>query len=295
MTLLTSKIQFNNFEVGEFIEEKKRSYDETVEIIKKFPWNKQREKIVIELTNPSITVEGQNNDYLKFAVFYNGKFVLHYLDNEQVLFTKSFVDINDTYKYLKNYFIGTFDTSDFKKETTWLQHNLKHFVSQDFNYTVASHVVKKFLWSTSAISFAYSIFFILFFLFKKGIHMNGIGIFMILLTMLLVGGGINLILFFNYYFYTKDKILIMSKGNDIFYYGSINSPVEYNKNQIIKFTTIRSRSYKSPINGFALIKIELKDGTIIKVPNLLVDYFSLEQKLFEYPKVDKGGFPFLKI
>ena len=293
MTFLTSKIQFNNFEVGEFIEEKKRTYEDTIEIIENFPWNPQREKIVIELTNPSITVESESNEYLKLGVFFNGKFVLHYLDNEQTLFTKSFIDIKDTYKYLKNYFDETFDTTDFKRERTWLQDNLKHFVSQDFNYTVTAHTVKKFLWSTSAISFAFTIFFIFCFLFRKGIFNYGILIFMIL-NMFLVGGGLNLILFFNYYFYAKDKILIMSKGNDVFYYGSINSPSEYNKNEILQFTIISSRSSRSPINGFAFIKIELKDGTIIKIPNLLVDHYSLEQKLFGYPKVDKGGFPFIK-
>lgn len=167
MTLLTSKIQFNTFEVGEFVEEKKRTYEETVEIIERFPWNEQREKIVIELTNPSITVEGQNNDYLKLSVFFNGKFVLHYLDKEQVLFAKGFADIKYSYQYLKNYFTGTFETTDFKKETTWFQNNLKHFVSQDFNYTVTSPRVKKFLWSTSAISFAYTIFLFYFFYLKK--------------------------------------------------------------------------------------------------------------------------------
>jgi hypothetical protein len=293
MTLLTSKVQFNNFEVGEFVEEKKRNYEETIDLIEKFPWNKQREKIIIELTNPSITIEGQDNHYLKLAVFFNGKFVLHYLDNEQVLFTKSFVDLIDTYKYLEKYFTKTFDTTDFKKQNTWLKHNLNHFISQDFKYTVTSQTVKKFLWSTSAISFAYSLFVILLFLFKGGIRINEIGIVTILLSMFLIGGGLNLILFLNYYNYVKDKILIMSKGNDTFYFGKISSPTKFNKSEIVQVTTIQSRSYKSPINAFAVVIIKLRDDTIIKIPNLLIEHFNLEQKLYKYPKIDKGGFPLL--
>src|SRR5207237_249153 len=137
MRYLTSKIQYNNFETGEFIDKKERSYEETISLIENFPWTKQREKIIIDLTNPSVTIEGKDGDYLKLAVFFNGKYVLHYFNRDQILFTKSFVDIRDSFKYLENYFNESFDTSDFKKEITWFQHNLKHFVSQDFVYTIS--------------------------------------------------------------------------------------------------------------------------------------------------------------
>ena len=69
MTNLVSKMQYKNFEAGEFIEEKERSFDETIELIGNFPWEAQREKIVIELTNPSVTMEGKNNDYLKLCKY----------------------------------------------------------------------------------------------------------------------------------------------------------------------------------------------------------------------------------
>lgn len=200
MTALISKIQYKDFEVGEFIEEKKRDYNETIDLIEKFPWNKQRDKIVIDLTNPSITIEGVNNDFLKLAVFFNEKFVLHYIDNEEVLYTKSFTDIKNSYKYIGDCFSSTFDKTEFKKENTWLQHNLKHFVSQNFNYSITASSIRKFLFSTSGISFAYSIFVILLFLITGSNHINEAGTFAILLTVFFIGGGINLILFFNYYF-----------------------------------------------------------------------------------------------
>ena len=69
MTALVTKIQYNNFETGEFSEVRERTYEETVDLIEHFPWNKQREKLVIDLTNPSVTIEGGDNDFLKFAVF----------------------------------------------------------------------------------------------------------------------------------------------------------------------------------------------------------------------------------
>src|ERR1700750_2717214 len=121
MKELISKIQYKNFEPGEFIEEKNRTYEETIQLIEDFSWNEQRDHIVIDLTNPSITIEGENNDYLKLAVFFNAKFVLHYLSNEKILFTKSFTDFRESYKYIHGFFeSASFDVSDSKQENTWL-------------------------------------------------------------------------------------------------------------------------------------------------------------------------------
>lgn len=236
MVVLVSKIQYKKFEVGEFIEATERGYFETISLIENFPWNKERENIVIDLTNPSITIEGKNSDFLKLAVFFNEKFVLHYFNQKQILYTKSFTNLKDTYDYIEHFYEeANFDITDFKQENTWLQHNLKHFVSQNFNYELSPKSIEKFLLRTSGINFVCSIFFILLF-FTKGVnHINLLGVLAILLTMLLAGGGINLLLFLNYYSYAKNKVLIMSKGNDTFYFGNKSSPVKYNKKAIHYF------------------------------------------------------------
>lgn len=296
MTKLTSKVQYKNFEAGEFVDIKERDYDETIKLIENFPWENQREKIVIDLTNPSVTIEGKNNDYLKCAVFFNQKYVLHYLDATETLFTKSFINLKDSYEYIKNYFVQVqFDTTPFKKENTWLQHNLKHFVTQDFKYLVTPKSVKSYLLSTSGMNFCLSIFFVIL-IFSKGINsINIIALIVLLAAMFLIGGGLHLFLFFNYYNYAKDKILIMSKGNDTFYFGNTGNPLRYDKRNILQYTTIRSRGSRNQFSGFAIIEIEFKDGTVLKIPNLLVDYLALEQKLFEYPRVDVNRLPWLRL
>lgn len=292
-TTLTSKVQYKNFEVGEFVDEKNRSYEETIELIEKFPWDEQRQKIFIALTNPSITIEGRHDDFLKLAVFYNGKFVLHYLDKEQQLFTKSFFAIKDSYVYVERFFSSAFDASDFRKENTWRQHNAKHFVTQHFNYSVTPKSAIHFLITTSAINFLFSLFFVLFFSINLVRGLNA-GIILVLIGMFFIGGGLNLILFLNYYSYTLDKVLIMSKGNDIFYYGNKNSPDTYCKADIHFFTTVRIRNSKSPVNGFALVKIEFKDRRMIKIPNLLIDYSALEEKLWMCKKIEHNAFPYIR-
>ena len=295
MKELISKLQYKNFEAGEFIEEHKRTYEETIQFIETFPWNEQRDHIIIDLTNPSITMEGKNNDYLKLAVFFNGRFVLHYLNDQKILFTKSYTDFKDSYKYIHDFFESSnFDVSDFKEENTWLKNNIIHFVSQDFNYVIDSKNIRRFLLSTSGMSFGISLFFLILFLINGTGKAGTAGVTVILIMLFIIGGGINLILFFNYYFYSRNKILIMSKGNDIFYFGAKNAPEKFSKKDVVKFTTIKSRSNRSPINGFAIIEIEFKNGSILQIPNLFVSYLSLQKKLYQCVKIDQGGVPLIQ-
>jgi hypothetical protein len=295
MTTLLSKIQHNTFEIGEFVEEKERSYEETIDLIECFPWEKERKNLAVSLTNPSVTIQSKNKDFLKLALFYNGMFVLHYFNGQEVLFTKSFTNIKDTYSYIKNFFEQEqFEAAGFKKENTWMQHNLKHFISQDFRYTVTKQSVKNFLISTSGFNFVATLFLIGLFIFKPNAHTEFPVIIFMLVFMFLVGGGINLIIFFNFYGHVKNKILIMSKGNDVFYYGEIGDPVKYNKSQIIEYRSIMVRNSRNPISGFALIIIELKDGNELMIPNLLVDYLALEQKLSGIPRIDENRTPFIR-
>jgi hypothetical protein len=295
MNLLTSKIQYKNFEIGEFVEEKKRSFEESIALIEQFPWEDGIGKIVISLTNPSITFQGNNNDYLKLALFYNGKFVLHYFDQKQTLFTKSFYDIRDTYKYIQAFFdLPNFDYGDFRKENTIFQSNLKHFVSQDFCYEITPKVIKSYLLSTSAINFGLGFFFLFLFTTKTNFPLNVPGIVLLLFLIVLLGGGLNLILFFNYYIYAKNKVLIMSKGNDTFYFGDKGNPAKYNKTEIIRFVTTQVRNNKNPVSGFSLVTIELKNGTDIEIPNILVDDLALANKLDGIPSVIKNRFPLIR-
>jgi hypothetical protein len=294
MKELISKLQYKNFEPGEFIEEKKRKYEETIQLIETFPWNEQRDHIIIDLTNPSITIEGENNDYLKLAIFFNAKFVLHYLNAQKILFTKSFTDFKDSYKYIRNFFeLSSFDMSDFKQENTWLKNNIIHFVSQDFNYIVDSKNIKRFLISTSGMNFGISLFFLLLFLIEGTGKAGAVGVTVILIMLFIIGGGINLILFFNYYFYSRNKILIMSKGSDIFYFGNINDPIKYNKKDIKFYEEVRGRG-KSIFTNFAVITIEFINGNQIQIPNLFLFYSSLEEKLYQCKRIDKGGIPLVR-
>lgn len=296
MSRLITKVQYNNFETGEFVNVQERNYKETLELIEGFPWNAQRDHIVIDLTNPSILILGRNNDFLKFAVFFNQKYVLHYFDARQTLYTRSFVNLKDGYSYIKNFFEQPeFEVEDFKKEITWFQHNLKHFIQQDFKYLLTSKSIKTYLILTSWLSFSFSIILLLLILPIGISSLNFVALGFFLLFFFLFGGGLNLILFFNYYNFVKDKILIMSKGKDDFYFGPINYPIKYDKKDILHYTIVRTGSQRSPFYEFAFVKIEFKNGVVLKIPNLLVNDLAIKEKLFEYKRIDQYRFPYMKL
>lgn len=295
MTQLTSKIQYANFEIGEFSQEMERTLEDTIELIEHFPWEAQRESIVIGLTNPSVTIQGKNNDYLKLALFYNRKFVLHYFDQDQTLYSKSFSEIEDSYNYIKNYFVSSsLYTNDFKKENTLFQSNLKHFLSQNFHYEVTGKSATRYLFTTSGINLAFTVIIGFLFLTKRGVPINALTIAIAFLVFFLLGGGLNLVLFIRYYLYAKNKILIMSKGNEVFYFGNKENPTKYNKADIMQFTTFLVKNSKHTISNFALVTIEFKDGSLIEIPNIIIDHLTLEYKLSGIQKIERNSLPILR-
>jgi lipase chaperone LimK len=50
-----SKVQHKTYEKGEFSDEKVRTLQETIELIKAFPYDDERALTSVELTGPSVT------------------------------------------------------------------------------------------------------------------------------------------------------------------------------------------------------------------------------------------------
>ena len=296
MQQLIAKLQYKDFEPGEFVEARPRTYDEVIALAENFPWQTERDHIQIGLTNPSITIEGANNDFLKLALFYNGKFVLHYFDKDQNLYTKSFTQCKDSYAYIETFFNSrVFDPKDLRKEITWLQRNRVHFLSQDFRYEITLRSSILFLLKTSVIQLGCSVAIIFALLIEWPPHPRLSGIVFALAFMFVLGGGINLLLFLNYLLTTGKKCLVMSKGNDVFYFGNKDAPEQYNKKDIDHVVIIENRNNtRNPIYGFAITRIYFRDCTSISIPSLLVSEDAMRMKLQKCDPVSQHGFPFLR-
>ena len=293
MTVVISKLQFKEFETGEFTDEKVRTFQECQQIIEEFPWNKERENLKISLTNPSITFEKQIGNYLKLSTSYNQKFVLTYFNESEDLYSKVFNHCNESYSLIEKYFKErTFETKNFKRENTFLKNCRQHFKTQNFIFEVTTNSAIKYLIKTSFISFCLPILIGLIFIFIGHKRFDIFGYVSLGLVVFLVGGGLNIILFLNHYLFGKNKKLILSKGKDIFYFGEKQALEMYSKKDIFNYTTYRHHSSRSPINEFSVLKIEFKNGEIIKLSSILLDHFSWERKLYTCEKVEKNRFPF---
>ena len=74
------KIQYNNFEPGEFVYNQYLDFEDTLPVIQSFPWEVERTKFHVDLTSPSITFQIDANLFLKLALYYKKKFILHCYD-----------------------------------------------------------------------------------------------------------------------------------------------------------------------------------------------------------------------
>jgi hypothetical protein len=288
---LIVKIQYKNFEPGEFTDVLDRSYDEAIRLIRDFPWERQRDHLQVSLTNPSVTIEDAGGDSLKLALFYNGKFVLHYFNNRQQLFTKSFTSYTDAFPYIRQFYADQqFDTTDFKLENTWMQANKIHFTNKEFRYSVTRNRIRNYLIGTSGINFLFTIFVIILQVYYHR-ELPIPAILVIFVTCFLIGGGLNLILFANYYHYAKGKMLIISKGHDQFWFGPCDNPEQFTKTEIMQVKRYCSPGTRNPVNAFAWVEIELKNARHLVIPNLLINDLELTGKLSEYPLETVKGFP----
>lgn len=276
------KLQYKTFEPGEFVDERSVTYEEAIKIIEAFPWAQEREKIIIGLTNPSVTFQSNLGDYLKFALYYNGKFALHFFDGRH-LFTKSFLRVDDAYPFIKEFFEKEeVDETKFHKESTPFKNLAVHFVSQDFRYTIAGKSFFQIInpWTKCLLAVdAFFLFLLINPLLKDG-HLN-VGALVAFLMMMTFFGGINLLLLLNYYRHTKNDILQLSKGANFFLYGEIDTPTRYEKENVQQIIIKRNDASRCQWNNFSVTQLLMQDGSVIQIPSTILEGRDIAHKFPE--------------
>ncbi|MFM2385945.1 MAG: hypothetical protein RL660_702 [Bacteroidota bacterium] len=282
MRQLISKLQYNNFEHGEFVDAQLRTYEETIALIENFPWREQREKIEIGLTGPSVIIEGDDGSYLKYACYYNKQYALYYYNSRKELFVKSLNNSADAKAYIAAYFTqDEFDVSAFRKENTFARNISKHFISKSFKYTTSTksnfvffvHQTILDLISVAIICYCST-------LGQSFENINFIGLAaLIFIVLLVVGFWTKLILFIEHQRIARGKCLILSKGSSTFSYGDEFDMSVYDKSFIREYIIKQKQGQRSFTRGFALTGLILKDGSVIKLPNLLISEDEVIEKL----------------
>lgn len=276
---LTVKLQYKHFEPGEFEQEQKRTYAETISVIENFPWEKEREKINIDLTCSSVTLQDDNNSFLKLSLYYNQKFVLYFFDRE-TLYSKSLLSRAESFPFLQHYFeTRIVDLSVFRRENTMLKNVKKHFISNDFIYKIE---LGNFLAYTDFMTRLFLTGYLLLISYAIYNHLSTNPSPAALIAIVLASpllGGFNLLLVYNYYKNSKGKLLILSKGSITFSYGTNDSVTTYKKQDIEEIVIEKNTASRCPWGNFTITLIYLNDGTVLKIPSIMLPGNDIAAKL----------------
>jgi len=286
MQPLTSKVQYHNYEPGEFTLIKERSLEETIELIKSFPWQKEREHISIGFTNPSVCIENLDN-YLKIAPSYNGKYCLYLFTDSGKIFKKVIDTIDNGFDLIADFYGGKYIENEFNRLRN-LWGVKEHFVTNDFIYVVTNYRIKRFMRQDMIMAGIFVIPFLF----------NPKDILLCLLVFLFAGTimfGVNISLLLNYYRYSKNQYLRASRGHDHFLFGMVDNYKEYTKKEISTITYYKNTNGRCPWSRFTITKITLKSGEELKFCSLLCDGFRYSDKEYDIKWALKPtAFPFIK-
>ena len=287
MDTLTSKVQYSNFEKGEFTNIAPRTFEEVKQQIIDYPWQGQRHGASVELTCPSVTIEQNYDSFLKLGPYFNGKFCLYLCENHQV-YDKVCTTLEDSFDIIYNYFLDNNIRHEFEKSTS-LSNPTGHFATGTFEYKVDRERVLWFL------SFPVLVLFLPFLMLIIGLllfsshapNLTGLGF--LVLLMFIMGGG-NLYLFFNYYRRCKNQVISISKGSDTFYFGEGDDYRVYNKKDISEIRLYEYQNTRSAWTDYNVYEIDFENGEQLRFPSLLLKNSLFRKKFLEHRIHSKNRF-----
>ena len=276
-----SKIQHKTYEKGEFSEEKVRTLAETIELIKTFPWDQERTLTSVKLTGPSVTIRDEDINWLKVGLYFNGKFCLYYLDNNNHLYEYRAPTMDDACTIVTNFFNQKLELQKFEKHFINIG-NQAHFETKYFEYRVKLWRVLMLM--SLMLFYSVLIFPVNFVVLTKGISpVDSIGSKLLVVFFPIVSLFFCIVLFLiiRFAFSNRNNYLQLSKGNPIFYFGHDENSIQtYHKTDIKEVLFYSSHSSRSP-NFISFFEICFHDGSSIKLSNMLIPEIAFQSKFPE--------------
>jgi hypothetical protein len=264
---LISKVQYQNYEPGEFTNICSRTLSETTELVASFPWQEYRHPAFVKLTGPSITIEHPAGRFLKIGPYFNNTFCLYFIDETEKLQVRIVPGLNDCFAAITAIYNNA-DTFVSHQKAPFYEEPKKHFVTNRFEYTVTDSRIINLLKPTIFFTILFLLGFTLGFTHWELIT-NPVGA-SIAGSISALYIGPNLYLLYNYYKHSKDLYLKLAKGQNEFYFGPKESPKKYLKEDIEVVHILSNHGSKCPWSHNTVFKIIFNNGEVLQIPNLLI-------------------------
>ncbi len=269
-----SKLQYFYYEIGEFSNIEQRSLKETISFLNNFPWEEQRKSSFVDLNGASVTIENGSGGFLKVGLYYHGAFSLYLLNDRKKLFLKIVDTWAEVISNVSAFYEGVSLEDSFVKYFEWVRNPSRYFVTKEFEYTVTAKRVVSFLYMPVCLGLLF-VFVLLTAAHDWASALVGLAAMIIPFFLFC---GMNVILFFNYYRFSKKHYLKISRGNDNFYFGITGAVAHYRKQDIEWMKEYHNTRYKSAWGECYVYVIQMKNGKMLKLNSLLIKDMTFSNK-----------------
>jgi len=262
---LITKLQYKNFEKGEFTDEKPRSFEQLIGLLKDFP-NTKTDSIERDVNDPSVVVLDVNGNYLKIDIYPGNSFCLYYLAVSNEYYIYDVIPLEKASKGIETFFAGNIDLSDFETQT-YHKDVRSFFTTNTFEYYLKFSKVLglSFMW---IIYLGLGIAAIIYIVVTNPNSKMPMPI-LIPFLFTLPFGSVVAHIFFNYA-KRKGQYLKISRGNDLFHFGNSTDEITiYKKSDVMDVKHYTDNSTRSP-NSFHQYEICFKDNRSITFSNALI-------------------------
>ncbi len=273
MDKLISRLQFKNFEPGEFCDVQERTLEEVIFLIRNFPWAEQRHFTPVGPTCPSIMIEDTAGNYLKLGHHYYDKYCFYLYTADGTFLKKVVASLDEAVKIVSDFYNGADIKDEFESE--YILHAQRHFIEKDFTVYPNSIGVLFSLWFFMFFPVALLLGSILFAWGTMSGQVKGndlilSGLLIIADLVFFTVAFISWRLYFNHAHNCKGKFLKLSKGHNEFVYGTTADNKTYLKDQIVLLREYRTTWTKAPYSSLNYVEINFDNGEQIKLSSLLL-------------------------
>ena len=276
MKTLCSKIQFKNFEVGEFGEIRNRTLDETLKLTYDFPWETERALASVKLHCPSVTIKHPSGSFLKIGPYFSGKFCVYHCGKRGEVTYLVLNELNEITSPVTDFFKGELNLSGFQKYK-YVINPLQYFKTNPYEYKPGSKAIFNYL-KLDLVTVVAPAFIIFTQFFTNWSMLANPYATCAILGFITLFCGPGMYLLFDYEPYYQHQYLKISRGHRYFIFGDVDGNKEYDKAEIFEICRYYNHRGRNPWSGSQVYKLVFKDGKILIFSSLLITEWAFVKK-----------------